>query len=473
MSFFSLGISASTRKFLAVLSGPLLGGIIFLMPSSLEPDGQASLSVLVFCACWWLFGAVPLPVTSLVGLGLLPALGALSVSDALSLFGNQAVFFVVGIFIISSVLLKTGISERFALMGLKRFGSSENSLCWAVLLFSWGLCSITVSHAVAALLLPIILRIIHSLELAFQSKLSKRLLLSMAWGTICGSNIGMLSSARASLALELYDEYGSGQKIGMLDYSLATVPVALLSVLIAGIVLQWLFPSTNVSIQPALESIQEKIEAQGAFSKIQLLVCLLLIGMILTMVVLGASYLGIIALLFTGVFFAFQLISWEEAEKTVNWGVVLLYGGAIAVGSAVHKTGASYWLVERVFPEMTSSIGILLFGIAILTAVFTELLSNSAVIAIILPMGLAIAEQQGIDARIIAIMIPVCAGLAFVLPTSTPAMAMVFGTGYLRTNDTICGVLISFLSIIGFLGIVYFLWSSLGIDVDLLGGNHE
>ena len=81
------------------------------------------------------------------------------------------------------------------------------------------------------------------------------------------------------------------------------------------------------------------------------------------MIMMGPSYLGVIALLFTGVFFAFQLITWDDAEKTVNWGVVLLYGGAIAVGSAVHKTGASHWLVEQIFPQSTSSLGLLLFGI--------------------------------------------------------------------------------------------------------------
>ena len=97
MSFFSLGISQKVRRSLAVLSGPLLGFIVFMLPLSLEKDGQASLAVLVFCACWWLLGAVPLPVTSLVGLGLSPVLGALPIPEALSLFGNQAVFFVVGL----------------------------------------------------------------------------------------------------------------------------------------------------------------------------------------------------------------------------------------------------------------------------------------------------------------------------------------------------------------------------------------
>lgn len=96
MSLPSLGRSTDIRKGLAILSGPILCAFILWMPMSLGSEGQASLAVLAFCASWWVLGAVPLPVTSLVGLGLLPALGALPVSEALSLFGNQAVFFVVG-----------------------------------------------------------------------------------------------------------------------------------------------------------------------------------------------------------------------------------------------------------------------------------------------------------------------------------------------------------------------------------------
>ena len=86
----------SSRRVFALLSGPLVCGIVKTLPSpeGLPSEGQASLAVLGFCVCWWLLGAVPLPVTSLVGLALLPTLGALPTQTALSLFGNQAVFFV-------------------------------------------------------------------------------------------------------------------------------------------------------------------------------------------------------------------------------------------------------------------------------------------------------------------------------------------------------------------------------------------
>ena len=171
--------------------------------SDLFAEGQSALTVLTLCVVWWIFTPVPLPVTSMVGLALLPFLNALTVGEAFALFGNQAVFFVIGVFIVASVMLQSGISARFSISGLRLAAKSEAWLCNSILFLSFALCAVIVSHAVAALMFPIVLGIIQSLNLPHRSRLSRRLLLSMAWGTVCGSNIGLLSSARAALALEL------------------------------------------------------------------------------------------------------------------------------------------------------------------------------------------------------------------------------------------------------------------------------
>ena len=462
MVFFS-------RRTIALLSGPLVCGVIKVLPNpeGLPSEGQASLAVLGFCVCWWLLGAVPLPVTSLVGLALLPTLGALPTQTALSLFGNQAVFFVVGVFIIAAVMLQTGLSARVTLLGLKRFGKSENALCTTTLILSWSLCAIMVSHAVAALLLPIILNVTQALNLKHRSRLARRLLLSMAWGTVCGSNIGLLSSARASLSLELYDNYRAeygGAAIGMVEYSLASVPISLVSLLMAGLLLRWLFPPENIDLRAALDKLDAELQRKGPVSAQEWIVVALLILMISVMIVAGPSHLGIIALLCTGVFFACQLLRWEDAERYVNWGIVLLYGGAIAVGAAVHQTGAAEWLVLQSLPTSAVLPSLVLLCIALVITLSTELISNSAVIAIVLPVALAMSEQVGIPARVIAISAPVCAGFAFVLPTSTPAMAMVFGSGYLRTRDTIYGVALSAISLIIFWAMSAFWWPLIGIE---------
>ena len=97
----------SYRRALALLAGPLLCGLVLLLPTpeALGAAGQASLSVLALCVVWWLLTPVDLPVTSLVGLGLLPMVGALPVKDTMALFGNQAVFFVIGVFLVASVMM--------------------------------------------------------------------------------------------------------------------------------------------------------------------------------------------------------------------------------------------------------------------------------------------------------------------------------------------------------------------------------
>ena len=113
----------SKSKLISLLLGPIFClGIWFLpTPIGLTTEGQAALAVLCFCVTWWVLVPVALPVTSLVGLALLPTLGALSPNTTLALFGNQAVFFVIGVFIVASVMMQTGLSSRLTLHA-KSFG---------------------------------------------------------------------------------------------------------------------------------------------------------------------------------------------------------------------------------------------------------------------------------------------------------------------------------------------------------------
>lgn len=438
------------------------------LPNGLNPEGQAALAVLAFCMVWWILAPVALPVTSLVGLALLPTLGALSPAVTLSLFGNQAVFFVIGVFIVASVMMQTGLSSRLTLLGLNKFARNENSLCNATLCISFGLCFFVVSHAVAALMLPLVLRLLQVMNLPYKSRFAKRLLLSMAWGTVCGSNISLLSSARASLALELYtgflsQQVNEGLLIGFVKFSLASIPVAFCSLVVAMVVLRFMFPPENVDVAQAVRQLKAEVGAKGAISMAEKLTAICVLLMVVTMIWAGPNWLGIVALLFCGLIFGLQLLQWEDAQQYVNWGVALLYGGAIAIGAAVHKTGAASWLVHSLLPQGDVHPWLMLFGIGLLTIILTELISNSAVIAILLPVSLVLAAEIGLQPMAMAVFIPLCAGFAFVLPTSTPAMAMVFGVGYLRIRDSLLGVTISVGTLLLFFLILAFWWPIIGL----------
>jgi len=453
------------------VAGPLACAAIYLapLPLGLTGEGKAALAVLALCVVWWLFSPVALPVTSLMGLALLPALGAMPTAEALALFGNPSVFFVIGVFLVAAVMHRTGLSARLTLLGLRRASKSEDILCYGVLGLSWALCGVVVSHAVAAIMLPIVLQIIRALDLGPRSRTARRLLLSMAWGTVAGSNLTLLSSARATLALDLYSNWRDNagldaDPIGFIAYAAGAAPVSFCSVIAAGIVLRLTFPPEGLDIAPAISRLDEKVKELGTMHRREWLTLAVVVGMIISMVAAGPQWLGVVALIVSCTLFLLQVLRWEDAERYVNWGVALMYGGAIAVGGALDRTGATAWLAKAVLPDLMGPWTTVAL-IAILAAGLTEIVSNAAVIAVILPIALPLAVEAGLDPHLLVWLVPLSAGFAFVLPTSTPAMAMVFGTGYLRVRHTAVGGVITLVSWGSLLAMAKFLWPLLGLDV--------
>lgn len=463
-----VGLVVGPAVFLALAFGPV--------PVELAGPPQRALAVMALCMVWWLTSPVALPITSLLGMALLPVLGVLDKNEAVALFGNQSVFFVIAAFIIAAVTIRTGLSTRVTLWALRHLARSEDVLAGAVLFVATALTAIVVSHAVAALLLPIMMETLRALGLEPGSRFARRLMLSMAWGTICGSNLTLLSSARASLALGMYDSWNAAhgivsEPIGFFEYSSATVWIAVLTSVLAYGLLRAFHRPEGLDMTPAVRQLAEKAAAMGRVSAREWFTAAVIGGMVVALVLFGPTYgLGTIALCAAAVLFVAQVIRWEDAESFVNWGVALLYGGAIAVAAGLEETRAVEIIVETWLPldRLSPEVVLLLLGLS--AAVLTEFVSNAAVIALLLPMCMAIAPQVGLDARALVFLLPTAAGLAFAFPMATPAMAMVFGTGYLRTQDSfVPGVLLTALGSVALFGVVLYVWPLVGI-VALKGG---
>ena len=186
--------------------------------------------------------------------------------------------------------------------------------------------------------------------------------------------------------------------------------------------------------------------------------------MVVAMITAGPEWLGVVALIVSCTLFLLQVLRWEDAERYVNWGVALMYGGAIAVGGALDRTGATTWLAEVLLPDVMGPWTTVAL-IMILAAALTEVVSNAAVIAVILPISLPLAVQAGLDPHLLVWLVPISAGFAFILPTSTPAMAMVFGTGYLQLRHTMVGGLVTIVSWISLLVMAAVVWPLLGLEI--------
>ncbi|HKV54909.1 MAG TPA: SLC13 family permease, partial [Candidatus Binataceae bacterium] len=170
----------------------------------------------------------------------------------------------------------------------------------------------------------------------------------------------------------------------------------------------------------------------------------------------GIAIIAVVAL------FAFNLLSWNEVEEYVNWGIILMYGGAIALGSALQKTGASSYVAQILGGTASATVAVAVLSLGAL--ILGEALSHSAVVAALLPVGLGLANRLGLDPRVMALAVTVPAGLTFVLPVGTPANALAYSGGFLKTRELLAPGLVMHLS--GWIGInlaVHYYWPLIGL----------
>ena len=447
----------------------LLAVIAFQLrpPAGLTAAGYHSLVLFGVTIVLWVSGLLPIAVTALLSMVMLPLTGILPAKQTYALFGNEAVFFILGAFILAAAMTGTGLSARLARSMLARFGRTPRRLALTVYLLAAGLSFCMSEHAVAAMLFPVVAEITDSLSLkAGKSTYSRLLYMSIAWGCIIGGIATFLGGARAPLAVQMLRE-NSGLEFSFMDWTLASVTIVVPLLVIGFLVLERFFPLDITDVEGGLRQLNRKrleIGKPGVNEIITAIVMVLTIG---GWMIYGRELgLANIALLATAVLFTFRVVSWEKIEEYVNWGIILMYGGSIALASALEKTGAALWIVKKGLGAFSPGPFVVVAVISFVAIILTECISHAAVVAILMPVGLGLAQGLGIDPKIITLAIALPAGLAYCLPMGTPATAIVYGSGHLSSREIILpGALIMTISWLLFLTSVYFVWPLIGLKL--------
>ncbi|MFN8544031.1 MAG: DASS family sodium-coupled anion symporter [Candidatus Binatia bacterium] len=405
-------------------------------PEGLSPAGQKAVAVFVICLVYWVTTALPLMVTSLLAMVLLPGTGVLSAKDAYALFGNEAVFFILGAFILAAALMRCGLSTRIAITVLRRFGHTPKTLLLSLFVMNAFMSFFMSEHAVAAMTFPITVEIATVLRLPrHNSNYGRALFLAMAWGTQIGGIATLLGGGRAPLAIGMLRE-ASGQTFSFGEWTLAAWPVVAVLLVVGWMVILWFFPIDIASVREADAVIEDKALRMGRLSYREQAIGGIMLAT-LAVWIIGGEELGLasIALAGTITIFLFGLLKWPDVEQHVNWGVLLMYGGAIALGSALNRSGASAWIASITIERWAATPTHVILIISAIGIVLTEAMSHSAVVALLMPVALGIAHEYGIDPRIMAPAVALPSGLAFTLPVGTPGNAIAYSSGYLRLRD--------------------------------------
>ncbi|RMF25393.1 MAG: DASS family sodium-coupled anion symporter [Deltaproteobacteria bacterium] len=460
-------LSRSTR-ILRLLLGVTAYFVISRMdtPEGLTPQGQQTLAVFALCVTFWALNVLPLMITSLLAIALLPLTGVLESEEAYALFGNSALFFILGAFILAACLMKSGLSTRMSLLVLRRFGHSPRALLAAVFFLNACLSLWMSEHAVAAMNFPIVAEIAAALALRRgRSNYGKALFVAMAWGSTIGGVGTLLGGGRAPLALGVLEQVTGEPSFTFLSWSLHALPVVLVLLAVGYWLLQRWFPIDIDDVAAAEDVLAERVFELGRARFEEKAVGAIMLLTVAAWVCLGHRLgLANVAIIAVVALFALRLVAWRDVEESVNWGIVLMYGGAICLGKALDVSGAAGWIAERTVGVWASSPAGVCASLSLSSWLLTEAMSNSAVVALMMPIGLGLAREVGMSLAAIAPAVAVPAGLAFAFPIGTPANAIAYSSGYLRLRDLIVpGLLMGALGWCAFNLAVRFYWPLLGV----------
>ena len=466
---------ASTRQLLLHASIPfvamsVLMAVFAYLLSMTSPEGLSDAAwraLLVFglCLVLWVTQLLPLAITSLLGMALLPLLGVMTASNVFALFGNPAVFFILGAFMLVAGVMQSGLSERLALGILLRMSHRPNQLLLTMLLLPALMACVMPEHAVAALFLPIAWEIVRSLQLKQGHVYGQAIFFALAWGAIIGGVATLLGGARGPLALALGQTL-TGQSFSFLQWSLAALPVVLGVLVVAALLLLKMTKQAVLDLHAVHEHFEQRRLEMGDWDVKGVLMAILMLGTVVAWILAGhANTLASISLVSVVLMFALRLVAWRDIEQHVSWSVVLMYGGAIAIGKALSDTGAASWLAMTCLPGGMVGLGLMVF-LLLLTMFLTEGVSNAAAVAIVLPIAIPVALAADFDPVAVSLLVGIAAGFAFILPMSTPPNAMIHASGYLRSGAMLrYGSLLSLSALIIFSCVVLYWWPLMGLNL--------
>jgi len=435
-------------------------------PEGLSLAGWRSLIVFVACLVLWITHALPPAITSLLAMTLisLPGMKILEADRVYALFGNKAVFFILGALILAGAMLHCGLSSRLALAALRRFGGSPRQLLLGILVSGGFLSFWMPEHAVAAMLYPIVCEIAAALGLKpLKSRYGKALFIALAWGTIIGGVSTLLGGARNPLAVGILKQT-TGQTIGFVEWMIAVVPASSIMLGIAYLLLALMFRSEIQDVSQAVESLKRRNQQRGRLSARERAIGLVMLLTILAWVFLGERLeLANIAMIAVVALFTFGLVRWKEIEDYVNWGVILMYGGAICLGVTMKETGSAAWIARHAVHGWGGSAFAAIACLTVTALALTEGISNAAVVAMLLPVALSLSGEYGISPKIMTFVIAIPSGLGFMLPMGTPPNAIAYSSGYLEIKDmALSGLILDLICAVIFLLAILFYWPFLG-----------
>ncbi|MBS4070774.1 MAG: SLC13/DASS family transporter [Algoriphagus sp.] len=461
-----------------------------LSSPDLNPQAQAMLGMTLWMAIWWITEAMPIAGTAILPLILMPLLGLLKIDAVSANYMHPTVLLYMGGFLLATGIEKWNLHKRIALNIINLLGTDLRRIVLGFILAT-GFLSMWISNSATALMmLPIGLAVVGQFKEqlgnsneSLASHLGKNIMLGIAYAASIGGMATLIGTPTNAILSAVVKE--------MYDYSIAFDEWMLFglpfSLILLGICWYYLVSfgnplPKNFRLGDAKSVVNQQLKALGKITfeeKIVLavfgLVCFswitrsfflakLIPGIDDTIIVL----IGVVLLLLLPSSRSGErILDWKTAEK-IPWGVLILFGGGLALAEGFKETGLAEWIGQKF--TLIEGVGFFVLLLIIISSVnfLTEVTSNVATASMLLPILASVAIKLDLHPFGLMVGATLAASCAFMLPVATPPNAVVFGSGYLQMKDMVkAGLWLNILSILIITLMIYYILPWLwGIELE-------
>lgn len=387
-----------------------------------------TLLFLLFAIIMFMWEKIPLGLTAMIVCVGLVVTGVLDWQTAFAGFIDSNVILFVAMFIVGGALFETGMANKIGGI-VTHFAKTERQLIVAIMIIVGVMSGFLSNTGTAAILIPVVIGI------AAKSEYSRsRLLMPLVFAAAMGGNLTLIGAPGNMIAQSGME--GIGLKFGFFDYAKVGIPILIVGIIYFAFIGYKFLPNKEGSDEGIFDETKDFSQVPKWKQYLSLVILVLtLLGMIfeeqlgIKLCVIGC--VGALALMLTGV------ISEKDALASIDLKTIFLFGGTLSLAAALEKTGAGELIAEKVIGLLgdNPSPYVLTFVIFMLCCVMTNFMSNTATTALMVPIGISIAQGMGADPSAVLMACVIGGSCAFATPIGMPANTMVVTAGGYTFKD--------------------------------------
>lgn len=415
-------------------------GIVFYFippPTGLTLEGWRTIIIAIIAIVLIVTEPIPLPGIAFIIIIMQVYFGVADANTVSKAFMNDAVFFIMGSLMLAVAIIKQGWDARLALGIIKLTGTKTYRVAFGFSAIAAILSSFIGGHTVAAIMLPIAMTIIRytSEDRSKTTQLSALLLFSIAYGCLIGS-IGTPSGGGRNALMMVYWREFNVEPLSYWRWMVYVYPFVFVQLPVLAIVLRFNFKPEYLRLESGIRRLKVQVAKSGPVTGRQILAAVLFFIIFFGWVFYSETIgLGIIAITGVVLYIIADLVKWEDINRHVNWGVVILFGAAISLGVQIKNTGAADWIANLVLttvgehllhiPIITDTI------IVLLTTSLANLLSSSATVAVLGPITLNLPGE----ALHTGLVTTISSAFGYFTAVAAPACTIVYASGLVKSKD--------------------------------------